>query len=474
MQHPVLSLLPFLLLFLLGAVASCSRVAAAKNPLAAKQAEVDRIIDEALARGQSYDMLVSLCTTAPHRLAGSAGSDAALEWARKKMLELGLENVRLEPVEVGYWERGAAEHLTITAPEKLAGRTLPVLALGGSIATPDGGIEAEIIAVSSFEELAALGDRAAGKIVLFNRPLDDTMRRTFPAYGGAVNQRTQGAIEAGKAGALASICRSMTARRDDVPHTGMMRYEEGVTKVPAAAVSTNGADLLAAALAEGSEVRVRLEQHCASLGRRESANVIGELRGTEFPDEILVVGGHLDGWDVGEGAHDDAAGCVQSLEAVRLLSELGLRPRRTIRVVLFTNEEFGMDGATAYYEQHQDEMDRHVMALESDRGAFTPRGFTTDAVPEARAILETALALLADTGARELTRGGGGPDIGPMAASGVPLVGYVPDDARYFDFHHAASDLVSAVHPRELALGAGAIAALVWYVADLEEPLPRE
>ena len=265
----------------------------------------------------------------------------------------------------------------------------------------------------------------------------------------------------------------MTTRLDDYPHAGGMRYAEGVPEIPTAAVSTLAAERLASLLGRGEDVVLHLELDCRSYPDAPSFNVVGELPGREHPEEVLVVGGHLDAWDVGQGAHDCGAGCCQSIEVVRLLKELDLVPRRTIRVVLFMNEENGLGGARAYYRDHQDEMGRHRFALESDRGGFTPRGFTTDAEGEARAVLEEVALLLEGIGASTLRRGRGGADVGPMAQSGVVTAGLYPDPQRYFDLHHSARDTLEQVSPRELELGAAAMAALLYVVADLEAPLPH-
>lgn len=437
------------------------------------RADVEGLLADALARGRSFDLLTGLCTAAPHRLAGSPGAERAVAWALRAMSECGLENVRAEPVMVPRWERGATERLELVSADGSVERELAVLALGGSVGTPVSGITAEVVAVKSFDELRALGEGARGKIVLFDRPLDPALLDTFAAYGGAVDQRSRGAIEAARAGALAALVRSMTHARDDAPHTGAMGYADGVAKVPAAAVSTQAADLLSSRIAGGESVRVRLTMSCRTLDDVESANVVGEIVGRERPDEIVVVGGHLDAWDVGQGAHDDGAGCVHAIEALRLIKARGLRPRRTLRAVMFMNEENGTRGARAYFEAHAGEMERHMLALESDRGGFTPRGFTTDANADALAILREIAALLEAAGAGDVSPGWGGVDIAPMARAGVPLVGFLPDDERYFDFHHSANDVLAAVHPRELALGAGAIAGLVYVVADLPATLPR-
>lgn len=434
---------------------------------------VERIVEESLARGRAWDKLAALCAIAPHRLSGSRGAAIAVEWAQRAMIADGLENVRLEPCIVPRWERGEVEVLEFVEPKELAGERLPILALGGSIATPEGGTTAEVIRVESFEELRALGDSVKGRIVLFARPMADGESNPFDAYRGAVDQRGRGAIEAAKAGAVAAIVRSMTTLRDDEPHTGAMRYADDVARVPTAAVSTNGADRIARLLAEDSRVVLRLRLDCRWRDPVPSFNVVGELVGTELPDEVLVVGAHLDAWDVGEGAHDDGAGCAQAIEALRILGALGLRPRRTLRVVLFMNEENGLAGGRAYRAAHEDEMARHVMALESDRGAYSPRGFTTDAGPAGLAVLREIAAALAPIGADRVSKGGGGADIAPMARHGVPLVGLYPDPQRYFDLHHSRRDTLEMVNRRELHLGAAAMAALLYLVADSEEPLPR-
>ncbi len=445
----------------------------APNPAADYGDAVAALIDEALESGNSFSMLSDLCRTAPHRLSGSADAAAAVDWARRTMMEIGLENVRIEDVMVPHWERGDVESLDILSPTT-PDPTLRVLALGGSVGTPPGGIEAEVVEVRSFEELEDLGEAARGKIIFFNRPMDPTQRNTFAAYGGSVGQRSRGATEAARAGGVAALVRSMTTRLDDAPHTGAMRpYADDLPRVPAAAVSTLGAERLSSLLAARGPVRLRLELGCRTLPEAPSHNVVGEIIGRELPSEVVVVGGHLDCWDVGQGAHDDGSGCIHSLEAARLLLATGFRPRRTVRVVMFMNEENGVRGGNAYYERYVGDMERHVMALESDRGGFVPRGFTTDANPEALGVLRQAAVHLEPIFASQVMRGGGGVDISPMAAGGVPLVGLLPDSQRYFDFHHSENDTIDAVHPRELALGSAAVAALVGIVADLPEALPR-
>jgi len=434
---------------------------------------VDRIVREALARGQAYEKLGELCRVAPRRLSGTDDASRAVEWGREVMIRDGLHNVRLEPVLVPRWDRGGTERLEIVEPAELAGEPLRITALGGSIATAGEGLVAPILEAHDFEELAEQASLAAGKIVLFNRPLDPTRINTFAAYGGAVNQRSRGAIEAARAGGVGALVRSMTLLLDDSPHTGAMRYEEGVERVPAAAVSTLGAERLSSLLDEHGRVVVRLALDCRTLPDVPSHNVVGELVGTTWPEEVIVVGGHLDAWDIGEGAHDDGAGCCHALEALRLLRAVGFEPKRTIRVVLFMNEENGVRGGRAYYERYLGAMDRHVFALESDRGGFTPRGFSTDANPRALAVLREIGALLEPIGADRVVPGGGGVDIGPMTRSGVITMGLVPDSQRYFDVHHSENDVFESVNERELELGAAAVACMLAIVSDLPEPLPR-
>ncbi|MAB79706.1 MAG: peptidase M28 family protein [Planctomycetes bacterium] len=431
---------------------------------------LDGFIREALFHGRAYDRLEELCTVAPHRLSASTDAAAAIEWARATMEKEGFENIRLEPCVIPRWVRGATEQLFVVEPKEHAGERLAILALGGSIATPPAGLEADVIQVQNFEELTRRAEEARGKLVLFNRPMDSRLVDPFQAYRGAVNQRAIGASKAAAVGAVGAICRSMTTRLDNVPHTGGMRYAKRVPRIPSAACSTEAAERIAGWIDAGKRVRLRMVLNCREEDPVGSFNVIGELTGWEKPEEIVVVGGHLDAWDVGQGAHDDGAGCVQSIEAVSLVMRLDQRPRRTLRCVLFMNEENGTGGARAYAAAHGAE--HHVLAIESDRGGFTPRGFTSDARGEVFDILQSLVELQKRTGAEKLISGGGGVDISPLAASHVPLVGYLPDAQRYFDLHHSASDTLDEVNERELALGAAAIASLAWLVADLPETLP--
>ncbi len=431
-----------------------------------RRAVVARICDEALAGNMAYARLQELCQATPHRLSGSPDAENAVTWAREQMTRDGLDDVRLEPCSVPHWERGRVATLEIRAPDAARSTYLPILALGGSVGTPADGIEAEIVEVQGLEQVAALGDAARGKILFFARPMDPRTLDPFEAYGNAVDQRAHGAVEAARHGALAAIVRSMTLRIDDLPHTGGMRYEDGVARVPGAALSSAGAERLAALLRAEKKVVVRLRLDCREGPEVASHNVVGEIRGASRPDEIVVLGAHLDNWDVGQGAHDDGAGCAQVLEAMRLVRTLGLKPARTLRAVLFMNEENGLRGARAYRETHKEELARHILAIETDRGGFSPRGFETSAGSELLDTVRAIAALLEPAGAGLVRAGGGGADVSALQDDGVPLMELVTDPQRYFDVHHCVRDTLDTVSPRELELGAAALAAMAFGVAD--------
>jgi len=453
-----------------------ARQAELVDAVRAYEADARALVRTALAEGRAYERLVELVEAAPHRLAGSPGGAAAVEWARQAMLELGLENVRLEPVQAVHWERGDVGRVTLVEPPEFAGEELPMLALGGSVATPEHGLVAEVVVVDSVDACRELGEEARGKLVLFNGRFDPGLVHTFSGYGDAVRQRSRGPSAAASMGAVGALVRSITPNLDDVPHTGGLSYASDQPKIPAAAISTNAAARIAALVDAGRTVKVHFAQNPRSFPDVPTFNVVGELVGREKPEQVVVVGGHLDAWDVGQGAHDDGAGCVHALEAARLLQAFG-PPRRTLRVVLYANEENGLRGGTTYVREHADELEQHLMALESDSGGFTPRGFETNASaeanPGARLVLETVAELLAFAGAGTILDGGGGADIGPLRPHGVVTVGYEPDSQRYFDLHHTHEDTLDKVSPRELHLGAGVIAALLRVVTDMEPDLPR-
>ncbi len=469
-------ILPLLLAFPCLTAPAAGPASPARIPpdLEAYREAAGALLAEAASRGQAWDMLAELCRTAPHRLSGSPGAAAAVAWAERRMREIGLEEVRREELTAPCWERGAPERLRIVAPAALAGDPLRCLALGGSVGTPPEGVRGEVIEVDGLAGLEALEPgEVRGRIVFLYGRMDPSIPDPMRAYSMAAGQRVHGASRAARKGAVAAVVRSLTCRLDDVPHTGALRNALGAERIPAAAISTLAAERLSSLLATGQRVELELTMDCRWRDPAPAHNVVGELRGRELPEEIVVLGAHLDGWDAGQAAHDDGAGCCHVLEAVRLMKALDLCPRRTIRVVLFANEENGTAGARAYRAAHREELPRHVMALESDRGGFSPRGFTTTAGDEGLAVLGSIAALLEPIGADRVRPGGGGVDIGPLGRHGVPLVGFLCDSHRYFDVHHSERDTIESVHPRELNLGAGAIAALAFVVADMQEPLPR-
>ena len=423
-----------------------------------------KIITTGLGSGRAYEFLSELTKIGP-RLSGSQQAALAVEWARRKMEELGFENVHLEPVMVPHWVRGPVEEASVVNSRTSGDIPIEVCALGGSIATPDEGITAPVIEVKSFEELRARKGEAIGKIIFFSRPMDRSKISPFEAYGGAVNQRSEGPIEAAQVGGVAALIRSMTTRMDDVPHTGSTHYADSIPKIPAATISTVGAELLSALIARENRVTVRLKLTCRTLPDAESANVIGELTGSEKPQEVVVVGAHLDSWDKGQGAHDDGAGCVQVLEALRLFKDLGLRPKRTVRAVLFMNEENGLRGGKAYAEKER-RGEKPILAIESDAGGFSPRGFGVEADSNTFEEIAQWADLLKPIDADRIWKGGGGADISALGKKGVPLAGLSVDPQRYFDYHHSDNDTIDKVNERELELGAAAIAVLSYVVAE--------
>jgi hypothetical protein len=387
-----------------------------------------------------------------------------VEYTKAELDSLGLDKVWLQPVMVPRWVRGAPEYAYIeTAPGKTT--TVNICALGSSVATPGGGIKANIVEVKSIDELATLGrEKIEGKIVFFNRPMQADLISTFSAYGGAVDQRGAGAKEASKYGAVGVIVRSMNLRLDDLPHTGNMNYGDipASQRIPAAAISTNDAELLSAMLTLDKNIKFFFRQNCQQLSEVQSYNVIGQITGSEFPEEYIVVGGHLDSWDLGDGSHDDGAGCVQSMDVLRLLKEIGVKPKRSIRVVLFMNEENGLRGGTKYAEVAKQKGENHIFALESDSGGFTPRGFSFDCSDELFSKVLDWKPLFKPYLIHYFEKGGSGADIGPLKGNAEVLAGLRPDSQRYFDYHHASNDTFDAINKRELELGAATMAALVY------------
>ncbi len=425
------------------------------------RATTDRIIAAALSDSAAYNRVALLTDKFGHRLSGSASLEHALDWIIAEMTRDGLQNVHGEPVMVPRWVRGG-ESATLVEPR---GLELRMLGLGGSIGTPEGGITAPVLVVTSFDDLAARAGQARGKIVLFDVP--------FTSYGATVQYRSRGAIEAAKVGAVAALIRSVASNSMQNPHTGAMRYDSTVTQIPAAALSVEDAAMLHRMHDRGDPVVVSLRMEAKTWPDAQSRNVIAELVGSEKPEEIVVLGGHIDSWDVGQGAMDDAGGSVAAWEAVRLLKRLGLRPRRTLRVVLWTNEENGLRGANAYRDAHAAEMARHVLAMESDAGVFTPRGFSFDGSSEALPAVVAIASLLQPLGASEIAPGGAGADVGPLTALGVPGLGLQVDGTRYFWYHHSEADTMDKLDPREMAQCVAAMAVMAYVIADMPETLPR-
>jgi hypothetical protein len=420
--------------------------------------------NEELSKGKSYEMLDHLSNKIGGRLSGSPQSLQAVEWGKRTMEFLGFDKVWLQEVMVPHWVRGDKEQAKIiTQNEKLDVR---ICALGNSIGTGTKGISATVIEVKNIKDLEKLGRKnIEGKIVFFNRALDPTNIGTGAAYGGAVDQRSSGAVEAAKYGAVGVVVRSMTLSLDDHPHTGAMHYEDSVKKIPACAISTLAANKLSNAIKFDVQTKFFFRQTCEMLPDEKSFNVVGELKGSVFPDEIIVVGGHLDSWDNGDGASDDGTGIVQSIEALRLFKVLGIRPKRTIRAVLFMNEENGMKGGLKYAELASKVNAKHIAAIESDGGGFTPRSFGVDD-ENALQKMQPWVQLLKQYGILEITKGWGGVDISPLKKEGAVLIGYTCDSQRYFDYHHSEIDTFDKVNKRELELGTGCIASLIWLISE--------
>ena len=412
----------------------------------------------------AYSTLVKLLSVGP-RLTGSPQADAAVKLMAEHMRALGFENGRLEPTTVNRWVRGDREEGRIVS-KALGTIPVKVRALGNSIGTPEGGITAGVVEVRSFQELEALGDKVRGRIVFFNGPMDPTLVDTFPAYGGAARQRSGGAVAAAKAGGVAAVVRSLTLQINDDPHTGTMSYDPATPKVPAVSISTAAAQRLSEVLRKDPDARFHFRTSSRMLDPVVSHNVMGEIRGVEKPEEVVLVGGHIDSWDLSPGAHDDGAGCAQSIEAVRLVRALGLKPKRTIRAVLFMDEENGGTGGRDYAASENRQAERHIAAIESDRGGFLPLGIGAGPQGAAFEKVKAWEPLFQRIGLQWVRPGGGGVDIAPLGPSGTILMGLIPDSQRYFDVHHSGTDTLDAVHPRELQLGANALALLAYLLAQ--------
>ncbi len=428
---------------------------------------VDLLFRSALTSRVAYENLRFLCKHTAGRICGSPQAAAAVEYTRQLMLDLKLDTVYLQDVMVPRWIRG--EEFTSVQSSRLGYRELHTCALGMSPGTPEEGITGKVIEVKSLDELRRLDpDRVRGRVVFFNRPMDPVTTNTFAAYGQAVDQRTSGPALAASLGASAAIVRSPTTAMDQVPHTGVTDFPDNKEKIPAMAISTLDADLLSAWLRQDPDLFLHLASRCRIAGEVLSHNVIGEIRGRLYPEQIITVGGHLDAWDTGEGAHDDGAGCIQSIEVLRLFRETGIRPKRTVRAVMFMDEEISQSGAKVYLEAARVRDENHYAALEADRGALSPRGFGMGNIPDRLDGLLALRTYFLPYGITEFTAGGGGADIGPLGAFHIPLMGYIPDAQRYFDYHHSANDRFEAVQPRELQLGSAAMAAIIYLVDRLD------
>lgn len=427
------------------------------------QAVADSLIRAATEDSAAYTRLGILVDRFGHRLSGSASLEAAIDWILGEMRRDGLHNVRGEPVMVTHWERGA-ESAELVRPRRAP---LRMLGLGGSVGTPKAGITAPVLVVSSFDELKQRAAEAKGKIVLFDAP--------FTEYPDTRRYRTDGASAAARVGAVACLIRSVASFSIGSPHTGRVSYDSTAARIPAAALSIEDAMLLHRLQKRGDPVEVTLRMAARALPDARSRNVVAEVVGREKPDEIVVLGGHIDSWDVGTGAMDDGGGSVAAWEAVRLIQQLGLRPRRTVRVVLWTNEENGVQGGSGYRDAHAGELARHRLAMESDNGVFQPQGYNFAGSDSAAAIVAQAAALLRPIGAIKVQRSRESPeaDIGPLVERGVPGIGLLVDRSHYFWYHHSQGDTLDKLDPAEMARCVAAMAVMAYVIADLPETLPR-
>jgi hypothetical protein len=452
------SLLVLSLFFLAMAVTRAH--GSASDPL---EEATGKLAAEITEHGKAYSDLKEL-TAIGHRLSGSEGAAKAIEWAKRKMESYGFDRVTLQPAMVPHWTRGSIEQATVTSPPLPI--SLKVAALGNSVGTPKEGIEAPVVEVQGLDEVKMLGAAVRGKIVFYNRPMDPNRKTTGKAYGQAVDQRTSGASVAAKEGAVGVLVRSVTTFADDNPHTGMLSYKEDIDKIPAAALSIRSANELSTLLKSNPKLTVNLKLSCAQHPLVSSFNVIGEITGRDLPQEYVVVGGHLDSWDLATGAHDDGAGVAHSIEVGRALKALGLRPRRTVRVVLFMAEEFGSFGAKEYASQAKAKGEKHVAAIESDSGGFAPIGFGVEGNDQAVAAVKRWTHYLTPLHADVIEKGFSGADVGLLVPLGCVSLGFTPDTTHYFDFHHSARDRIEAVDPKDLNAGAAAIATLTYLLAE--------
>ncbi len=430
----------------------------AKDSVAFRQ-----IADQILLQGQCYEDLRVLCKTIGHRLSGSPQASRAVEWGEKTLREAGADKVWLQKVDVPYWVRGK-ENLKIRIGKEW--KHIPMLSLGNTVGTDGKILEAPVVLIQDFDELQKLSRKEiAGKIVFFNHRFPQHLPNPFDGYGAAGAYRWNGPNLAAAKGAAAVIIRSVSTGLDDVPHTGSLRYADTIQPIPAIAIGNTTADLLENECKKNI-VTAQLQSDCRMAGTTTSFNVIGELTGSEYPDHIVLAGGHLDSWDVGEGAHDDGAGCVQSIEILRTFKRLNIQPKRTLRIVLFMNEENGLKGGLAYADSAKAKKEKHILALESDAGGFSPRGIGLDMEPAQKKYLQKFRHLFLPYGVYDFEQTHGGADISPLKKAGVPVAGLIPDPQRYFDYHHTDRDVFEAVNHRELKLGAVAMAQFIWLITE--------
>ena len=425
---------------------------------------IKAIYKSSLTNSKCYSWLDYLSNKIGARLSGSANAEKAVLYTKSQLETLGLDNVYLQEVMVPKWVRGEKE--TAYIQDKKTKINVPVCALGGSIATAKKGLTAEVIEVQSIKDLGALGNKIKGKIVFFNRPMEPENIETFTSYGGCVDQRFDGAKEASKFGAVGTIVRSMNLRLDDFPHTGAQSYGN-IPKsqyIPTAAISTNGAELLSKTLKSNPTLKFYLKMSCQQMDDALSYNVVGEIKGTEHPENIMVVGGHLDSWDLADGSHDDGAGIVQSMEVINIFKNLGYKPKNTIRVVLFMNEENGGKGGKKYEELSKANKENHIFALESDSGGFSPRGFSFEADDANYNKIVSWKNLFEPYLINSFVKGHSGSDIEPLTSKSIVKAGLKPDSQRYFDYHHASNDKFDAINKRELELGAATMASLMYLI----------
>jgi len=425
---------------------------------------IKKIYNEALSDNTAIENLRYLTKKIGGRICGSPQAAAAVEWSKQLMQTMGLDTVYLQKMNVVNWKRGEPEIGTITSTI-FGTLNISICALGTSVGTGVDGIVGEVIEVRSMDELKNLGEKQIkGKIVFFNRPMDPTHITTFEAYGGAADQRVIGASEAAKYGAIAVIIRSLTLSNDEFPHTGVMHYYDGINKIPAVAICTKHADILSKWLKTDSKLKMFIRTTCQFYEEAESYNVIGEIKGSVYPNEIITIGGHLDCWDNSEGAHDDGAGCIQAIEVLRILKKLNIKPKHTIRAVMFMDEEIAQRGAKKYAELVKLNNEKHLVAIESDRGANTPVGFSIDAENSKFNEILKFKNYFELYHMHDFIKDGSGVDIGPLKEFNIPLIALVPESQRYFEYHHCANDTFENINKRELQLGSAAIAALVYLI----------